>query len=123
MGFWAAVADYALYMGNPREWERRRAAARVATPAPARRAQPARPAATSGGVGRVVRNGAATVGIATSVAFTGAQAYDDPAQNGLNTQGNYVDSEAESRGANQARGHRQETTYQGYQRGGSSRTD
>lgn len=91
---------------NPVEYERRKAARR------------AREAQSRDGRLRSAAQGA---GLAAGMIVTGAQAYQEPAQNSTNTQGNYVDSQAENRRANQARGQRRDTTYKGRQRGGSGR--
>ncbi|MEV7162985.1 hypothetical protein AB0N60_12890 [Streptomyces microflavus] len=78
-----------------------------------------REARRSKGGGNRARSAVQGAGVALGMAFTGAQAYDEPTQNSTNTQGNYADSEASNRRNNQARGQRQQTTYKGRQRGGS----
>lgn len=107
-------------MGQPRDW--RSPMERAARVSAGRKELARRQAAADAERrkrGNPVRDGIAAAGVVANIALTGGQAYDEPAQNSQNTQGNYADSKANDQGANQARGHRRETTYKGRQQGGS----
>lgn len=69
--------------------------------------------------------GGSTVSGVAGAVITGAmtlgQAFAEPQQNSLNTQGNWADSAAETRGADEARTQRGETRNKGYRAGGSGK--